>query len=140
MSPRTANFRRQHQEINGLITELQRLISQDIEAKAEEIRALLSQLIGRLKVHLATEDNVLYPAMLAAPDSQVRGKTKEFMEEMGALAEVLKEYSIRWSTSRVIKKEPLAFREDSARILKQLTYRISREEELLYPLADALAH
>lgn len=131
----TDKFRQQHDEILGMVGEL----NQQIKAKgdAQALRTALSALAGKLNFHLAMEDKALYPRMLKG-DGEAKTTAARFLQEMGGLGEVFQAYNNRWQVS-AIRKDPEAFAAETHKVFQALGKRIARENAELYPLADTLA-
>ena len=90
----TGQLRLQHDELlqlaDGLATELDpaRLGSDE-----GACRQRLQRLLGRLAVHLAVEDKILYPRLLGHARADVARRARNFTEEMGALGAVVKGFA-----------------------------------------------
>lgn len=60
----TDNFRKQHAEIIEIVKQIEpALVPQNLSANPASIKPLLTSLMGKLSVHLAMEDNALYPRL-----------------------------------------------------------------------------
>jgi hypothetical protein len=136
---RTRRYRDQHTNIMSVATELgQQLIPSRLAADGSAARRMLSELSGKLIVHLAAEDNLLYPQLLSCHDMAAQALTRRFISEMGPLAQAFKAYAVRWGTLKRIESKPEEFADETRAIIKALSERIRRENTELYPLADAL--
>ncbi len=136
----TARFQRQHQEIMAIAGDFRATLdARTLGRSAQVARNLLSDLVGKLKIHLAMEDKSLYPRLLRSPDPEVRGLAERFMAEMGGIASVLVSYLGAWPTAQSIQDEPYEFVRDSKGLLKALAARVEKEERLLYPAVDNAA-
>ena len=93
---RTARFRRQHDEIMAIVQEISSHLTNDLKKDARQVPQLLSTLAGKLTVHLAMEDNALYPSLLK--DDQLRPLAEEFMGKWGVLARLLRSTSANGPT------------------------------------------
>lgn len=80
----TSNLRRQHTEILALASEIRGALQQD-PAGIESIEKLLPALTGKIKIHLAMEDNALYPLLLDAAEAETRRLAADYLNEMGIL-------------------------------------------------------
>jgi len=70
---KTKTFRDQHEELIKIATQISSRLNADALSKdANEVRSLLSKLLGKLNVHLAMEDRNLYPNLLKHPNEKVR--------------------------------------------------------------------
>jgi hypothetical protein len=136
---RTQRYRDEHRELLGLAAELEaHLVPSQLLHDAAEARAALSALNGRLALHLGTEDNVLYPELLAHPDERVRAAARLSVEEAADLRAAFAGYVRRWPTSRSIEARPGAFAGETRVALAALSARIRAEDEGVYALADEL--
>ena len=138
---RTANLRRQHDAAVVIVGELSTLIAArpGIEARDGAFQAtlLLAKLTGLLRIHFAQEDRQLYPSLMASGRGGVAEVARRFFEEMGSLGPTYGEFVQRWTSATDILSDPRAFRRESKAIFAALADRITRENEQLYPLADA---
>jgi hemerythrin-like domain-containing protein len=132
---RTARFRRQHDEIMAIVQEISSLLTNDLKKDARKVPQLLSTLAGKLTVHLAMEDNALYPSLLK--DDQLRPLAEEFMGEMGGISATFKEYVRKWPDAGTIEARAAEFIEETKRVFDVLHERITREDQELYPMVDA---
>lgn len=137
---RTATLRQQHDII------LKKAMGvQDMARGLEEhgdIRPLmrkLRRLDGVLSAHLAAEDCGLYPEMAQSGDRRTAATAQRFMEGMGGLSETYRAFVDEWSDEEQIRRDPRGFRSAFTRIVFALSNRIHRENNELYPLADAMA-
>jgi hypothetical protein len=136
---RTQKFRDQHADLLQLATELQALLQPaKLAADATAARACLSRLMGKLTMHLAAEDKVLYPELCHHADSAVATLARKFSTEMQNTTPVVVNYNGKWSTPSSIKSEPAKFIAETQQILKVLGDRIRRENQELYAAADRL--
>ena len=137
---RTTNLRRQHDALLSLVGELKGEIGKlSTLTDAQRIAGLLARLTGVLSMHLAAEDKALYPAMMASPDPRTTKCARTFEEQMGGLSEAYMAFAQAWCSPERILAEAEAFSRDCETIFDALAIRIRRENEELYPLADAMA-
>jgi hypothetical protein len=130
----TDNFKRQHQELLGIVGEITgKLKSEPGDAKG--LRMLLSALAGKLTVHLAMEDKALYPRLAQVNVDNSRSVASAFQQEMGGLAGAFAEYNQKWQQS-AIQADPGGFARATQELFGALGRRIARENTELYPLAD----
>lgn len=97
-------------------------------------RGLLRETLVR---HLKCEDWALYPRLKASGDPDLVRITRQFELEMGDLAAEFVAYDDKWTAARVEAEWPNFCRETIV-MLDVLAIRVEREEQDLYPLADAL--
>jgi hypothetical protein len=90
-------------------------------------------------VHLAAEDNVLYPQLRKSADPKVRALAQRFVDEMQPISGAFKAYAVRWGSASTIQADAESFIRETKEILAALNARIRREHAELYSVADALA-
>lgn len=132
--PYTDNFKRQHQELLGLVGELATRTKVD-PGDAKGLRTLLSALSGKLTVHLAMEDKALYPRLVQVDADNSRGMARAFQQEMGGLADSFAQFNLKWQAT-AIAADPGGFAQATKALASALGKRIARENAELYPLAD----
>jgi hypothetical protein len=133
----TDSFRRQHQEILGLVKELQPHIDVvSLRRDAAPVATGLQRLAAMLKAHLALEDSTLYPKLLAHADPAVAATARRYQQEMGGLQTAFSNYIERWPTASSIQHEPDLFLSQTQQIVAALLARVEREDGELYPMAD----
>ena len=104
---------------------------------ANLIMTQLAKLTQLMRVHFAQEDHCLYPALIASTNPEVAEAAKAFQREMGELWEQYEAFARSWSTSTVIILLFEEFKAECITIFGAIEDRCSRENELLFPLADA---
>ncbi len=133
----TQQFRQQHDDLLTIATKMAESFDVDsLSRDAKEMRALLSELAGKLKVHLAMEDKHLYPKLLAHEDIAVRTTAQKFIDEMGGIAQVFTTYLDRWPHAKAIQGNAAGFIEETKGLFNALGNRINRENNNLYPLLE----
>lgn len=122
-------------------------IVQDIQARsiriadrpaAVEITLMLARLTGILRIHLALEDEILYPALRNASDPAMARTAERYWQEMGGLADAFLDFVDRWKRADVLLADADRFRAESAHVFAALADRIAREHEDIYPMAERL--
>lgn len=138
---RTLQLRQQHQELLRVVEQIVPLLKPESldQARGDALRKLLLELTGKLNMHLAAEDRVLYPELVASTQARVAATASRFAKEMGHIGGAYKEYLARYPNGSALAKDPKAFCTDTAAVFGQLGQRIQREEAELYPLADSLS-
>lgn len=134
---RTEKFRHHHDELVGLVGTIQKAIAGNAATNAELITSTMTSMTGKLTVHLAMEDNVLYPQMIASPDAATSTTAKKFQTEMGGIKEVYVGFTRKWGKA-AIASDPAGFAKEFEGIAHALGDRITRENNQLYPLADKM--
>ena len=135
----TDRLRQQHDAATILTRRLRNLVllhrpGDDAVLIATELARLLSV----LRIHLAEEDEHLYPALVATQESKAAALAERYRAEMGSLAWDVEDFMRHWSSSAVIALDFEAFQSDLDQLLGALVARIECENLTLYPVADAL--
>jgi hypothetical protein len=131
-------FKQEHLDLLGAVALLRELVQSGVEAHAEAICKQLLSMAGTIKLHLAAEDRVLYPALARADDPFVAYVGKRFQQDMGGIAEAFGAFVSRWNLATKIAADPAGFRDDANAIFKALHTRVQRENRDLYPLAEMI--
>ncbi|WP_374556800.1 hemerythrin domain-containing protein [Thermomonas sp.] len=127
-----------HDVLLARMAALRDLVAAGAAANAVAICAELAALGATLRLHLAIEDNLLYPALARAHDAEVASAGRHFQQEMGGLADDYAAFTRRWCAADDIAAAPERFRQDLETVLGALDARIAREHATLLPLAAAL--
>lgn len=129
-------FKREHVDLLTSVTALRELVQSGVHEHAEAILKQLFSMSSVIKLHLAAEDRMLYPALASAADPLVAQTGKQFQSEMGGLAAVYAAFVTRWNLATKIAADPQGFKDDANVVFKALHQRIQRENRELYPLAE----
>ena len=136
---RSEVFRDAHRELLQLVDAMSgRLRSAELERDPSEVRAMLSMLAGKLTIHLAMEDQALYPRLATHRSQPVREIAERFAQEMGGILAVFREYMARWSTTDAIQADVAGFMRETNQIFHALRARIAKEDGELFPKLDEL--
>lgn len=131
-------FKKEHVDLLAAVTALRELVHLGVGEQAEAIHRQLSAMNSAIKLHLAAEDRMLYPALMKAADPAVARTGQQFQQEMGGLAATYLAFATRWSLAGKIAADPQGFRDDANGVFKALHLRVQRENRELYPLAECL--
>jgi hemerythrin-like domain-containing protein len=131
-------FRQEHADVMNSVGTLRELVQAGVNEHAEQIVAQLLAMTGAIKLHLAAEDRVLYPALANASDPLVAQTSRMFQQEMGGLANTLTGFVSRWNLAAKITQNPQGFRDEANAVFKALHMRVQRENRELYPMAEAI--
>ena len=133
----TEFLRRQHRELLHIAEEILDALKTDIlESDAVDIRSKLSKLSGKLNVHLIMEDKSIYPELLNHRDDKVKTLASDFVDEMGGLSSAFERYKKKWPSPTSIRNDVNGFTEDTKEIFNDLSKRIYREDNELYPVIE----
>lgn len=134
---RTDSFRTQHDKILQIVGGIVPLLSSNnLGTDAGAVRRLLAQLTGMVSVHLAMEDNSLYPAMLTHKDARLKTTAQRYQQEMGGIKGAFENYTKKWASATSIQANPDQFVKESKSLFETLGRRIARENNELYSLLD----
>jgi iron-sulfur cluster repair protein YtfE (RIC family) len=131
-------FKREHVDLLTAVGTLRELVQAGVQEHAEAIVGQLVSMSSVIKLHLAAEDRVLYPALINAADPRVAQTGQQFQQEMGDLAQAYAGFVSRWNLASKISQDPEGFRGDANNVFKALHLRVQRENRELYPLAEQL--
>jgi len=99
----TEGLRKQHQEILAVLTELQAFLdsAERVARESQQIRKLLTQLYGKVQIHLSMEDNILYPKMIKGFDSELSQMALDLQAEMGEIKQTFSRYIQHWMADQI---------------------------------------
>ena len=136
---KTTMLRKQHEEIlEKKDTILKMLHGENLATNSKEIRSLLAQFAGALTVHLAMEDNGLYPKLLANENPDIQRITATYIKDIQGLKDGFSLYIKKWPSNIVIERHPEEFIKDTKDIFLRLDNRIRKEDNELYYIVDRL--
>ena len=136
---RTDKYREQHRDLEAVVSQIVPLLQEGTLAEdASQVRSLLSQLAGKLNVHLAMEDSALYPSLVKHPKPEVQAKAKAFIEEMGGIKHAFGGYLAHWPSAPAIQAAPKDFIKETSALAGALAKRIQSEDNDLYAMVDRL--
>jgi hypothetical protein len=130
-------FKHQHKKIYTCIDALRRHSISGIAENASEIAGLVVSMSSVIKLHLAVEDRVLYPALRASQNTALAKAGDAYQAEMEAIAASYDNFARKWNTAANVKRHPEHFRTDANTVLKILYQRIQREDRDFYPAVEA---
>lgn len=135
---KTETYRQHHQELRAIACRIEaELDPASIAANPNAIATVVRELFGKFSVHLAIEDNSLYPRAKALADSRLRDVAVRFEAEMGDLGRRFDAYRKTWPGPLAIGRDPALFARETRAVLEALRERVGREESQLYDLIDA---
>ena len=124
-----------HAAVLAAVGDLRKLAKEGVKENAGAIANTIVAMRTAIKLHLAAEDRVLYPALLKSVDPQVAQRARQFRDEMGGVAAAYLDFARKWNTEGCVAGDPGGFRQHANEIFKALHLRIQRENQELYPLA-----
>jgi len=103
------------------------------------IHHAFATLSSELVAHLAKEDSMIYPRLIAGDDAETSAAAREVIDEFRDLAADFGAL-VGWATADAIMAQPERFADEARGLLVRLRGRVRRENELLYPQALRAAH
>ncbi|MCR6630865.1 MAG: hemerythrin domain-containing protein [Magnetospirillum sp.] len=135
---KTETYRQHHEELRAIAARIEALLDPaTITANTHPVADAVRELFGKFSVHLAIEDNSLYPRAKALDNQNVRAVASRFETEMGGLSQRFDAYRKSWPGPLAIGRDPARFVEETRAVLDALRTRVAREETQLYDLIDA---
>ena len=132
-----AQLRNEHAELVKIVKDLESLIAADTSPPSLALFEVRRKLSSVLIAHLKAEDWVLYPPLLSSADHKVAEIARQFVDEMGGLAQAFTVYVERWDALSIESDWP-RYQRESHGIIEALTNRITRENRDLYPLLERI--
>jgi hemerythrin-like domain-containing protein len=135
---RTARFKEQHEEMVKIVVKISGFLdAAKIKGHEEDVVTLLSELSGKLKIHLATEDSTLYPDMLKHKNEKVKTLANKYNSEMSGIKGAFDAYAKKWLSTAAVEKDHAGFIKETKGLFEVLAKRIDKENNELYPAFDA---
>lgn len=130
-------FKQQHQEIIACIKVLRTYTREGINSRADEISRQIIAMSSIIKLHLAVEDSILYPALQNSCNSALASMGEKFQDEMTGIASAYLDFARKWNAASHVAADPEGFRNDANTVLKVLHDRMQRENRDFYPEIEA---
>ena len=130
-------FKHQHGDIKRRIAELRDLARAGADTHAEAIAQGIVAMSALIKLHLAVEDQVLYPALQADRQSDLARLARHYQSDMVPIAAAYDAFARRWNTSQRVRENAAGFRDDANLVLRKLHERMLREDRDFYPQIEA---
>jgi hypothetical protein len=135
---KTETYRQHHHELRAIAARIDVLLdAAAIAADPNTVATVVRELFGKFSVHLAIEDNSLYPRTKALANPHLRDLACRFEAEMGDLSVRFDAYRKAWPGPLAIGRDPATFVRETRAVLEALRARVGREETQLYDLIDA---
>lgn len=137
---RIAQLKSQHEACLAIVQDIRSRSSHITDRLgAVEITMMLARLTGIMRIHLALEDEILYPALRKSSNPRTAEIGERAWREMGGLADVFLDFVERWKRADVVLAEQVRFRSESGTVFGALVHRIETEHREVYPLATQIA-
>lgn len=132
-------LKHQHTDILRRVASLRALTHAGVADNAEAIAQGMIAMSAIVKLHLAVEDQALYPALQRGGDAELARLGRHYQSEMAPLAQAYDAFVRRWNTAARLRSDAEGFREDANAVLRQLHARMQRENLEFYPRIEAQA-
>lgn len=132
-------LKHQHVDILRRIAALRQLTHAGVAGNAQAIAEGIVGMSAVIKLHLAVEDQALYPALQRGADAGLAHLGRQYQDEMGPLAQVYDAFARRWNTAQRLRDDAEGFRADANDVLRRLHERMQRENREFYPRIEAQA-
>ncbi|MDD4509789.1 MULTISPECIES: hemerythrin domain-containing protein [Caproicibacterium] len=133
-----SDLKRQHTEILSLIASIETLSAENIDSAAKDIVYNINTLSGKMKMHLLSEDQFLYPSLMNSSDKRIKETACKFSEEMGGLAGAFQPFVKQYNVPSGITQQKDNFSAESKKVFGLIKERIENEDRKLYPLIEKL--
>jgi len=130
-------FKQQHVEILESIAALRALVQSGISTHANEISQRIVAMSSVVKLHLAVEDRILYPALEASSSAALSNMSVAYRLEMSGIKETYTAFAARWNNPQLVEEHPEAFRDEANSVLKLLYTRMKKEDAEFYPAIES---
>lgn len=132
-------LKHQHADILARLATLRELTHAGVAPNAQAIAAGIVGMSAVIKLHLAVEDQALYPALQRSRDADMAHMGRLYQDEMAQLAAAYDAFVRRWNTAQRLREDSEGFRADANDVLRRLHARMQRENREFYPRIEALA-
>ena len=130
-------FKHEHRDILGQIATLRQLAHSGVEHNATAIAQGIVAMSSTIKLHLAVEDQALYPALQRGDNPELARMGQQYQTDMGPIAQAYEAFARRWNRADSVLHDEQAFRDDANRVLRMVHERMQRENRDFYPRIEA---
>src|SRR5690606_36685418 len=102
-------FKHQHTDILHSIAQLRALAHAGVEGNALAIAQGIVSMSGTIKLHLAVEDQVLYPALRSGDNAELARMGRHHQGELAAIAQAYDSFTRRWYTADSVPSDAQGF-------------------------------
>lgn len=133
------HLRVEHADILALIEQIRHLLEPEIvKKKSKFLYDMIANLSRKTLAHLLLEDRCICQEMLLSSHDETRMLAQQHVASMGSMAQHMRDFLESWPSFERISAQPKDFCKESNVILSSLEARINREEQVLYPKAEAV--
>ncbi|WP_194192136.1 hemerythrin domain-containing protein [Clostridium chrysemydis] len=128
-----SNLIRQHKDFYELLNKMKGLLKNTSE-NSKELALNINLLAGKLNIHLQSEDKFLYPTLINSQDIKLKNIAKDFINEMGHIANTYSDFKVKYNTQKKILDNLNDFNKDCTLIINTIENRLMKEDTKLYVL------
>lgn len=132
-------LKHQHIDILRRVAALRTLTHEGVVDNAQAIAEGIVSMSAVIKLHLAVEDQALYPSLQRGDDADLARLGRMYQAEMAPLAQAYDAFVRRWNTAQNLRDDAEGFRADANDVLRRLHTRMQRENLEFYPRIEAQA-
>jgi len=132
-------LKHQHIDILRRVAALRTLTHAGVADNAQAIAEGIVGMSAVIKLHLAVEDQALYPSLQRGGDADLARLGRKYQAEMAPLAQAYDAFVRRWNTAQHLREDAEGFRADANNVLRRLHERMQRENLEFYPRIEAQA-
>ena len=130
-------FKHDHVDILGQIDNLRKLTHAGVQDNAAAIARGIVAISSTIKLHLAVEDRMLYPALAKSGNPELARLSQRFQHDMGSIATAFMAFARQWNTAERVRANAQAFRNEANDVLRRVHERMQRENREFYPRIEA---
>ena len=104
-----------------------------VARNAARIAGLIVSMSSTIKLHLAVEDQALYPALQRGANAELARMGQQYQKDMGPIAQAYDAFAKRWNRPESVRRDEQSFRDDANRVLRMVFERMHREDRDFYP-------
>jgi hypothetical protein len=130
-------FKHQHTDILRRIATLRDLAHAGVAQNAAAIAEGIVAMSAVIKLHLAVEDQALYPALQRGGDETLARLGQRFQSDMGPIATAFDAFARCWNTAQRLRADEAGFRAAANDVLRRVHERMRREDREFYPRVEA---
>jgi hemerythrin-like domain-containing protein len=130
-------FTTQHVEMLYAAEQMANTLSVEALSKtsaADRTHHELQHLVAKVDDHFRVEDVAFNDIIAGGEDDELREHVERHMGEVGGLRQLFQEFSARWGTVEAVAADVNRFAHDAMVLLDMMTYRISQEDTVLFPM------
>ncbi|GAA3985335.1 hypothetical protein GCM10022279_05650 [Comamonas faecalis] len=130
-------YKHTHVDILQRIDRLRALTRTGVEDNAAAIAQGVVALSAVVKLHLAAEDQALYPSLQRSGNAALAQLGLRFQQEMGPIAAAFDAFAHAWNTPARVRGDEAGFRAAANDVLRRVYERMRQEDRDFYPAIES---